>query len=451
MFKSGLRIPFVWLMPGKFKDNKKRKDTEDALNAAYGGADNSGKAPLLEQGLDLKQVGMTAEDAEALNQSKFSVVEVCRFYGVPPHKAYVLDDATYSNIEEQNHDYNIDTARAWYERAEGVIKKSLVPEEDKGTRFGEFNMDAAMRGNTEDRWAANQIAINTGVASINDIRKRENMNPVEGGDVHLVPLNMVPLDQIGDMPVSTEPNGTDERSEERTIATRMRIRNAYEPLFVDAFQRIVHREVRDHRNAIKKFLGDRTVGEFEQYLAGYYEKMPEALRKTFTPLISSYARAMFEAVGTEVGISQWTPDMDRAVTRYVHTLEAHYPASGLGQMNAIIREGGEGMDAALNGRLDEWDQRKAKKVGRIELVRSGEDMAIATYKAAGVTRKRWHTVGKSCPMCNWWDGKIVGIEENFAAKGSVAYFKEGEQHLAKRDIKRPPLHDKCDCIVRAER
>jgi len=454
MFKDGLRIPFVWVFPGKFKDNQKRKETEAALNDAYGGADNAGKAPLLEQGLDLKSVGMTAEDAEALNQAKLSLNEICRYYGVPPHKAYILTDATYSNIEEQNTDWVVDTARAWYERAEAVIRKSLVPAAERRTRFAEFNMDAMLRGNTEDRWNANQIAIQTGVASINDIRKRENMNPVEGGDVHLVPLNYIPLDQIGDVPVSTEPtpeDNNDERQEERTIATRMRVRKSYEPLFIDAFQRIVHREVRDHRNAIKKFLGERTVAEFEVYLTGYYEKLPQAIRQTMTPVVSAYARAMFDAVGAEVGVAAWTPEMDLAVTRYVSTLEAHYSAGGLAQMNAIIRDNADNIDGALNTRLDEWDTRKAKKMTRVELVRSGEEIAAATYRVGGITLKRWHTIGTSCPMCNWWNGKVVGIEENFAAKGDTAYFKPGEPaYAAKRNIFAPPLHDSCDCIVRAE-
>ena len=41
---------------------------------------------------------------------------------------------------------------------------------------------------------------NIGAMSINEIREKEDLDPVEGGDIHLVPMNMQPLDAAAQPP-----------------------------------------------------------------------------------------------------------------------------------------------------------------------------------------------------------------------------------------------------------
>ena len=40
--------------------------------------------------------------------------------------------------------------------------------------------------------------LQTGVMSINEVRGKENMNPVEGGDTHTVQINQIALDRLGE-------------------------------------------------------------------------------------------------------------------------------------------------------------------------------------------------------------------------------------------------------------
>ena len=46
---------------------------------------------------------------------------------------------------------------------------------------------------------------NIGAMSINEIRAKEDLDPVEGGDIHLVPMNMTSLENAGKPP---EPQST---------------------------------------------------------------------------------------------------------------------------------------------------------------------------------------------------------------------------------------------------
>ncbi len=53
-------------------------------------------------------------------------------------------------------------------------------------------MDALLRGDIKSRYEAHAKGRQWGWLSANDVRKIENMNPVEGLDHYLEPLNMVP-------------------------------------------------------------------------------------------------------------------------------------------------------------------------------------------------------------------------------------------------------------------
>jgi len=50
-------------------------------------------------------------------------------------------------------------------------------------------MDSLERGNLLDRYNAYRTARESGILNANEIRKKENLDPYEGGDTYLQPLN----------------------------------------------------------------------------------------------------------------------------------------------------------------------------------------------------------------------------------------------------------------------
>lgn len=459
LFANGVLHRGIWKWPGRFKTKEAKKALEESLHDAYGGVDNAGRTPVLEQGLDWQSVSMTPEDAEAIATAKFSLAEISRFFGVPLHKLGELDRATFSNIEEQNTDWVVDTVRPWCKRVEATVKKSLIPESQKRTHYVEFLLDDLLRGNTETRWKAYQTGVQTGVFSLNDVRKKENMNPIEGGDVHLIPLNFIPLDQAGEMPESQDfpPEEKSTRlysksiqlysksiQEERTKKHRLRLREAHRGSFRDGFGRIVRREVNDLRKAVKKHLGARSEFELRAYLEQFYKDFIAPVRDVMRPLVYTYARSIQEAVGGE-----WDEKMDVRVERYVEGLARHYTAYSKGQLTSILGKA-ENTEEELNTRLDEWDEKKADKLTRQEIVRCGEAVAVAAFVNQGYMRKRWVAVGKNCPLCDELNGSIIGHDEPFAQDGDTIDAAGVGSFNVKRTILTPPLHSGCDCQVVGE-
>ena len=71
-----------------------------------------------------------------------------------------------------------------------------------GIRHG---YEGLLRGDMRSRFNSYQIGINMGVYSPNEVRELEDMNPREGGDVWLTPLNMRITDETG----GTQADGTE--------------------------------------------------------------------------------------------------------------------------------------------------------------------------------------------------------------------------------------------------
>ena len=106
--------------------------------------------------------------------------------------------ATFSNIEEQNIDYVQDGLLGWCERWEQALWWKLLSEEEKGGGYYfQHVVEGLLRGNIKARYEAYAQMWDRGVLSVNEIRSKENLNPVEGGDKHFIPMNYTTLDDVG--------------------------------------------------------------------------------------------------------------------------------------------------------------------------------------------------------------------------------------------------------------
>ena len=145
-------------------------------------------------------LSMPNNEAQFLETRKFQVTEICRIFRVPPHMIGDLERATFSNIESQNISFAVHTIRPWLVRIEQAVNRALIPHNEKGRFYVQFNIDGLMRGDYKSRMEGYAIARQNGWMSANDIRALENLNPIsgeEGGDAYLVNGNMIPISQAG--------------------------------------------------------------------------------------------------------------------------------------------------------------------------------------------------------------------------------------------------------------
>lgn len=77
---------------------------------------------------------------------------------------------------------------------ETALNKDLLLEKEKGKYFFEFDVKEIIKANTTDRYNAYKTAKETGFMTLNEIRRAENMNYIEGLDVVNVGLGAVLYD-----------------------------------------------------------------------------------------------------------------------------------------------------------------------------------------------------------------------------------------------------------------
>lgn len=136
------------------------------------------------------------QDSQFLETRKFQCEEICRLAGVPPHLVGILDRATNNNIEQQGLDFLTYSMMAWCRRFETTMDRDLLTYADREAGFCvKFDTEALMRGDSAGRSAYYHSGLQDGWLSINEVRSREGMNRVGGGDQMFVQLNMQTLEQ----------------------------------------------------------------------------------------------------------------------------------------------------------------------------------------------------------------------------------------------------------------
>jgi len=176
-------------------------------NARHQGPRNAHKAAILPFGLKPVPLGMTAEDSQFIETRKYQRSEIASLYGIPPHLIGDLDRATFSNIEQQSLDFIQQTILPWCREWEAAINRTLLDEDERKDYFAEFSIEGMLRADSTTRAAFYTSLWNLGVLSANEIREKENMNPLDedGADLHFVQLNMQTLENAAKAPAPTEP------------------------------------------------------------------------------------------------------------------------------------------------------------------------------------------------------------------------------------------------------
>lgn len=273
-FKNDAR-PGIALKSSKKMTPDGIKNLRESFMEVYGGQENRWKVGVLEEGIDIAEIGLPPEDAQFLQTRSFQISEIARAFRVPPHMIGDMEKATSwgSGIDSQEQGYVTHTLRPWTTRVEECLNlQVLLPAERKDYFFEHLFADL-LRGDISTRYEAYVKAINNGIMSPNEVRAKENMNPYKGGDVYMLPANMNPTTNNGADPAQAN--------------------NVLDPLWRAAVNRVVKRELNDLQGAAKRFLAKGKTEAFAQWCADFYGKdHAKFMSEQFSPLIEAQIRLL---------------------------------------------------------------------------------------------------------------------------------------------------------------
>lgn len=463
-FRNDARPGGVLTHPGRLSDEAYERLREEWAEQ-HQGLDNAHRVAILEEGLDYKAIGLPPEDAQFISTAKLSTVKVARMYRVPLHLIQEQEKQTSwgTGIEQMNIGFVVYTLMPWLERWEQEIALSMMTVSDRGSYFVEHLVAGLLRGDTESRYNSYAIGRQWGWLSANDVRRMENMNPVDGGDTYLVPLNMIPAGQSGMEPDLED----DERALRiadyaRTPAPEVRAQGyarerhrlalTHLRLYEDVAARVLRRERNDVGNAARRWLTQRDVSQFSDWLARFYRDHRGFVADQFGPLEMSYGEMVVAAARGEVDEPQeMTDGLEDWIRNYLDTFAARHVSVSEGRIRSVMRDAldrGEEPLAAVESELEGWPEARAQETARWEAFRYNNALAVAVYLGARKQRIRWVAFGDSCPYCSELDGQIVGIRQFFLPAGTDYQPDGAERPLhVSHNIGHAPAHDGCDCMT----
>ncbi len=185
--------PTLALRHPKTLSDKAKKGLEEAWEKTYGGRDGR-RVAVIEEGMEIEQLSINAQDSQFLETRKFSRSELAGAFHVPPHMVGDTEKGTSwgTGIEQQQIGFLVFTLRpdlvCWEQR----MTLDLITVPDK--YFIEFSIDGLQRGDATARSNFYWRMIQMGAMSPNEVRALENMNPIgPKGDIYLQPTNLAPL------------------------------------------------------------------------------------------------------------------------------------------------------------------------------------------------------------------------------------------------------------------
>lgn len=200
--ENGARVSGILRPPGNGSYTaEKTKQIADAWVGQNSGSKNHGKVYLINAGLEFTPLSMPNTDAQLLESRQFSVIDICRFMRVPPHKVFDLTRATFSNITHQSLEFLVDTLGPWVVKFEQQVNRKLISAAWINRYFSKINTNAILRMDPDTRANWYKALRELGAISPNEIRALEDMDSLgSDGDLYLVPVNLQTLERANAEP-----------------------------------------------------------------------------------------------------------------------------------------------------------------------------------------------------------------------------------------------------------
>jgi len=182
-FKHGGRMGGVLKLP--LGSSKAYGDNvEEGFRKTYERKDAQFKTLIARDGVDFMINQATPVDSQMNEVSADSVREVARYYNMAPSRLGISDSVSYNSRSEDNQSYLDTTLDPWLCSIESEANTKLLSgvQQQADSHYFEYNRDALTQMDRLKQGQMFAIYSRNRIMVPNEIRKKLNMKPIEGGD-----------------------------------------------------------------------------------------------------------------------------------------------------------------------------------------------------------------------------------------------------------------------------
>jgi len=194
-FKNGGMLGGI-LSTKEHMSAEQMRQAQSTWEREYSGSHNAHKVAILGGGFQYQPLSVPLEQLQFLGMKKYSTEEIARIYQVPPAMIGMESNTAYNNYEQQILQFHQGCILPWVRRIELEIERKLL----RGDRnlHCQFDVDTLLRADSDSRARFYHSMLQDGVMSINEVRSKEGLGPVDGGDEHHIQINTIPLNRMND-------------------------------------------------------------------------------------------------------------------------------------------------------------------------------------------------------------------------------------------------------------
>ena len=190
-FKGGANLAGILTVQSTLT-TKQKQDLKSSWQTAFSPSTGQPNGvAVLEGNMEFKPITVNPSDAQLLETRQFNVIDICRFFGVSPVKAFDLTHSSYSTVEATNLSFLTDTLSPLLEKLELEFERKLYKPSEKDTIDVRFDTSRLLRADKQSLATYYSTLFNIGVVSCNEIRKEIDLPYIEGGDSHFVQVNLM--------------------------------------------------------------------------------------------------------------------------------------------------------------------------------------------------------------------------------------------------------------------
>ena len=206
-FTGGANVGGILTVEGPL-NQKQGEEIKAKWNNSFGPVGTPNGVAVLPGNMHFQAVTVNPTDAQLLETRQYSVVDICRFFGVSPVKCFDLTHSSYSTVEATQLAFLTDTLAPILEKIELELERKLFREDEKWRIDVRFDVSALLRADMSSRATFMQSLFNMGAMSANEVRADLGLPPIDGGDEHFVQVNLQTLKAA----TTTPPTPTQEGS-----------------------------------------------------------------------------------------------------------------------------------------------------------------------------------------------------------------------------------------------
>ena len=211
-YDNSATVPAVLQMDGK-ADEGVIKRLREAWNNMYGKTGKRHQVAILENGLKYQSVGINPKDLDLMASNRLTMLEICAIFKVPTSLLGIVEDVNRANAESQEYTYSKMAIEPLLRNIDERLTSGLLKNYLDGQNLF-IKHDSTVPKNVSVEAQASRERIFSGKTTINEERKLDGYPAMkDGGDIHFMPTNYMPIEQMMKRDVTQEGNNLQEKQE----------------------------------------------------------------------------------------------------------------------------------------------------------------------------------------------------------------------------------------------